>query len=214
MLIDQAMMIRELKPPLDADRLPATGVVTPRADTRDAAKLWFVIAAASFVLIAPFVLVIDLIEGFPNPLESLVMVGIAPAAFSAIALIGLWRRRREPERLAISLSRDEVAVESDHGRVARPVADFAGIAVLTHVILQGDLPRDRPPTDRERRRFATRRPTPWQILTAIVLVHDEPSESVPIWASEGPDPDPTALHRAARFAKALGLPLLDATPPA
>ncbi|MFN6955970.1 MAG: hypothetical protein ACK4PG_14355 [Acetobacteraceae bacterium] len=214
MLIHQAMMIRALTPPLDADRLPATGVVTPRANTRDAAKPWFVLAAASFVLIAPFVLVIDLIEGFPNPLESLAIVGIAPAAFSAVALIGLWRRRREPERLAISLSRDEVTVESDHGRVTRPVAEFAGITVLTHVIMRGDLPRDRPPTDSERRRFATRRPAPWQILTAIVLVHDEPSESVPIWATEGPDPDPGAAQRAARFARVLGLPMLADTPAA
>lgn len=214
MLIAQAMMIRGLEPPLDADRLPATGVVAPRADTRDAAKLWFVLAAASFALIAPFVLVIDLIEGFPNPLESMAIVGIAPAAFSAIALIGLWRRRREPERLAISLSQDEVAVESDHGRVARPVRDFAGIAVITHVIAEGDRPRDRPPTDRERRRFATRPPSPPQILTAIVLIHDEPADSVPIWATEGPAPDPSAAQRAARFAEVLGLPLLIDSPAA
>jgi hypothetical protein len=214
MLIAQAMMIRELKPELDPDRLPATGVATPPANTRGAARLWFAIAAASFVLIAPFVLIIDLINGFPDPLESLAIVGIAPAAFSAIALAGLWVRRREPERLAISLSPSEVAVESDHGRVARPVAEFAGVSILTHVIFEGDLPRDRPPTERERRRFANRTPAPPQVITAIVLLHPEPAESVPIWATEGPAPDPAAPHRARRFAKVLGLPLLDETPPA
>jgi hypothetical protein len=118
-------------------------------------------------------------------------------------------RRREPERLAISLSRDQVAVESDHGRVVRPVAEFPGVAVLTHVILEGDLPHDRPPTERERRRFAGRTPAPPQILTAIVLVHADPAENVPIWAVQDTRPDPTARHRAARFAKALGLPVLD-----
>lgn len=214
MLTDQALMIRELKPPLDPESLPATGVVTPRANTRGAAKLWFVIAGASFVLIAPFVLVIDLINGFPNPLESLAIVGIAPAAFSAIALIGLWRRRREPERLAISLSRDEVAVESDHGRVVRPVAEFAGIAILTHVIFAGDPPHRPATSAAERHRQAMRPPAPPQVLTAIVLVHEQPTESVPVWAIEGPRPDAAAPHRAARFAKVLGLPLLDAIPAA
>jgi hypothetical protein len=214
MLTDQAMMIRELKPPLDPESLPATGVATPRADAREKAKLWFVLAAASFALIAPFVLVIDLLQGFPNPLESLAILSIAPAAFLLPALVGLWRRQREPERLAISLSRDEIAVESDHGRVVRPVAEFAGVAILTHVIFPGDLPQDRPPTERERRRFATRPPAPPQVLTAIVLVHEHPADSVPIWAIQGPRADAAAPHRAARFANVLGLPLLDAMPTA
>ena len=214
MLTDQAMMIRELKPPLDADALPATGVVTPRANTRARAKLLFVIAGAAFLMIAPFVLIIDLINGFPNPLETLVFVSIAPAPFLAMALVGLWRRRREPERLAISLSAQKIAVESDHGRIVRPVAEFAGVAVLTHVIMKGDPPRRRPPTFAGQQRSHGTSPAPPQVLTAIVLVHPEPAESVPIWATEGRAPDPGAPHRAARFAKVLGLPVLDDLPAA
>jgi hypothetical protein len=52
------------------------------------------------------------------------------------------------------------------------------------------------------------------VLTAIVLVHEHPADSVPIRAIQGPRADAAAPHRAARFAKVLGLPLLDAMPTA
>lgn len=208
MLIEPALMVRALAPPLDPDRLPATAAGTPRAESRARARSWFLLATASFAVIAPFVLVIDLTEGFPDPLQSLAIAGAAPAVFSAIALMGLWRARRQPERLAVSLSRDEVVVESSFGRVARPVAEFAGIAVLHHLRAAGDPAPRRPPSWRDRRPVLARAPAAPEVLTAIVLVHPEPAESVPLRAFEGPRPAPSAPALAERFAAALGLPLL------
>lgn len=134
---------------------------------------------------------------------------LLPGGFLLVAAMLRMLRRRRPEWVRISLSREEVRVEGPAGTWTTPVDAFAGLALrmrpgrtylmtdsrslnMWHLGLRGP---DRPLHRRE-------------ALWWIELVHPEPQRSVPIWASASDHAQDAARRAARSFAARLDRPVL------
>lgn len=201
-------MIEIARPPLAPEALPATTAAAPRAAARETVRVLLGLGAAVF---AATFLALWAFEGFAD-ITGAAGAALLPAlVFAALALVQARRARGLPERLALTLSREGVAVESEFGRSDTPLAAFAGVASR----YEAEPPGWGPPREtvhREQRPVGA--PRRWHpargraVRAWVELVHPDPARSVPLWVSRRTDGADEARPMARRFAAALGKPLL------
>ena len=134
---------------------------------------------------------------------------LLPGAFLLAAVLLHVLRRRRPEWVRISLSREEVRVEGPAGRWTTPVAAFSGLALRrrdgrTYLMTQQYSSNMRQLGLQGPSRPLVRREALWW----VELVHPEPERSVPIWAAASDHAGEAARRAARRFAARLDLPML------
>jgi hypothetical protein len=134
---------------------------------------------------------------------------LLPGAFLLAAALLQVLRRRRPEWVRISLSREEVRVEGPAGNWTTPVTAFSGLALhrregRTYMMTDPYSPNMRHLGLQGPSRPLVRREALWW----IELVHPEPERAVPIWASASDHAGDAARPAARSFAARLNLPVL------
>jgi hypothetical protein len=134
---------------------------------------------------------------------------LLPGACLLAAVLLHALRRRRPEWVRVSLSREEVRVEGPAGSWTTPVAAFSGLALRrrdgrTYLMTQQHSSNMRQLGLHGPSRPMVRREALWW----IELVHPDPQRSVPIWASASDHAGDAARRAARSFAARLDLPVL------
>lgn len=195
-------------------RLPLTLSLAPGLAHRRNARLLGMVAAGFLALLAVSVAVMG---GVEEPVIMALSL-VPPAVAGAGALWHLAKARRVPGRMRLTLSETGVGIESDGRAWTLPLSAFEGVA-LRSAVTQKESPRAR--------RHRTVAEMKFRVGEEIrlywaELVHPDPEQSVPLWASDARFASSDGLAAARGFAARLGLPLLstagiasvwDETPP-
>lgn len=217
--VARAIMFARLGDPDALATMPATVELQPAAELDR--PTWYALGGAA-ITIAGLVYAAwigDLLYWIPgDPLDEYLahLADLAwspwlllPACFLLAAAVLRLLRRRRPEWVRISLSRQEVTVQGPAGAWSMPVTEFTALALQTRpgvtymmtarfspsMLLQLGLHRPNEPLVRR------------EALWWIELQHPDPERSVPIWARQGDTAGDAAKRAARRFADRLGLPV-------
>lgn len=213
----RALMLARLGKPYILEVLPATVELRPTAELGRFVRIALIGAAVALAALVYFAWADwQFVLGEEATLSDY-LVHVADLALSDWMLLpgGLllaagvldMLRRRQPEWVRISLSREDARVEGPGGTWTTPIAEFSAVAVRKRPgfaiggrrstsSLNGSLVPGESDTLLQRK-------TLWW----VELVHPDPERSLPLWAHFGAFAGPGAERAARGFAERFGLPV-------
>ncbi len=205
-------MLARLGKPYILEALPATVELRPAAEIGRFVRIALVGAAVSLAALIYFAwadwrFVLGEEATLPDYILHVADLALSdwmllPGGLLLVAGVLHMLRRRQPEWVRISLSREEARVEGPGGTWTTPIAAFSAVAV-----------RKRPGFaigGTNRNTHLNRRSDAWvqrDTLWWVELVHQDPQRSLPLWAHFGDFAGPGAERAARGFAQRLGLPV-------
>lgn len=213
----RALMLARLGQPSILEALPATVELRPATEIGRYVHIVLVCAAVSLAALIYFAwadwrFVLGEEATLPDYLLHVADLALSdwmllPGGLLLVAGVLHMLRRRQPEWVRISLSREEARVEGPGGAWTTPIAVFSAVAVRKRPgFTIGGTTRE---TNLDQRIYAGKgysilqRDTLWW----VELVHRDPERSLPLWAQFGDFAGPGAERAARGFAQRLGLPV-------
>jgi hypothetical protein len=213
----RALMLARLGKPSILEALPATAELRPAAEIGRFVRLALAAAALSLAVLvyiawADWGFAMNEEEPLSDYLLHLADLALSdwmllPAGLLLLSGLLQMLRRRQPEWVRISLSREEAMVEGPGGTWTTPIAAFSAVAVRKR---PGFAIRGTNQTTNVNRRIQAGRTYALlerETLWWVELVHPDPERSLPVWAHFGDFAGPGAERAARGFAQRFGLPL-------
>jgi hypothetical protein len=204
-----------LERPLYSEALPATVELRPTEKLRRSTHIALWLAGISFLVLLAYARnegMLDRAENEPFGEYFAYLVDLAQSEWLLVpglclAAAGMlhWMRRRRPDWVRISLSKNEARIEGPGGVWVTPVTEFTAVALRTRSRVVID------PYPNSTGLAGPLRPqSSWlrqETLWWVELVHPEAERSVPVWASTAGNAESMAKHVTRGYAHRLDLPV-------
>lgn len=211
----RAELMARLGRPLHSEALPATIELRPTENLRRRTRIALWLAGISFLVLLAYAWNEGLLARAENePLGEYLayLIDLARSAWLLLPVLCLgaagmfhWMRRRRPDWVRISLSKEEVRVEGPGGVWVTPVREFIAVALRRRSRVVIDIYTNSTGLAGQLRPQSSwlRQETLWW----VELVHPDAERSVPVWASTAGNAETMAKHVTRGYAHRLDLPV-------